>query len=712
MSVTARAHVVSMQAKGLRRLTWATASVCVGFAGVVDAQTRDTGEAKSIEEVIVTAQKRSERLEDVPIAISVIGGGELDRSTVPGVSEALTQVPGIKMTQGYQGGGTQLSVRGVSAAAPLFQGSTTVGYYIDGVPFGFVKSAVVPDSNPYDLERIEVLRGPQGTLYGASALNGVVRVLTHDPDLDNFDLKTRTSVSTTEEGGEGYRGDLMLNVPLSPGKFAARAVAGYEDRSGWVDTPVKDDANDAELRSVRLKLMGRPTEALSIGLTGWVSRADYGAPPISDDNDEFPGTLDQPIATDYDVLGLEIGYDASGVSIVSTTSYIDFSNHGNADFSPFGLGILFTGLDSEVLAQEITFHSPDEGAWRWSLGGFYRDAEDRLVQTLGLFPAPIDFSDTSESFAVFGELTRVLADGKFEITGGLRYFEDDVTNIENVRHTGNPSEPLFREKRSFDAVSPRVVLTWHPSDGRTFYGSYSEGFRSGFNQNANIVAAVPTWPAVSEDTLKNYEVGMKGNVDGGRFTYDAAVYYIDWQDVQQPTWIYLGPIPFSAPLNGESASGLGADFAMTVHPVDGLSLGASFSWNDLAMDGPVTAGSVTVFEEGDRLSYSAEYTAGASIDYVFGLGGRGLEGRISAGANYSSAQTARTVQGPAAVINEGDSLLISRASFTVGTDHWTAGVFVDNANNERNSPERFVGIDMYSSRVRPRTTSLQLEYRF
>src|ERR1700761_1185446 len=179
-------------------------------------------EAPAIDEIVVTAQKREQRIQDVPISLSVMGGAELDKSSIQSVSDALGLVPGVAVNVTGQGGETRLTVRGVTASGPLFAGPSPIGYYLDSVPFGLVRSAVEPDANTYDLNRIEVLRGPQGTLYGASALNGVVRVLTNDANLDRFELNARVIDSYTQNGGNNPRGDLAVNVPLIEGKLAVR----------------------------------------------------------------------------------------------------------------------------------------------------------------------------------------------------------------------------------------------------------------------------------------------------------------------------------------------------------------------------------------------------------------------------------------------------------------------------------------------------------
>ena len=670
----------------------------------VDRRRIDSGE---VEEVVVTAQRREEKLQKVPISIAVLGGVELDQTTAEGITEMLNRVSGVSAQVSYIGGGTQVSIRGVAASSPILHGSSPVAYYLDSVPFGLIKTPIAPDANAYDMQRVEVLRGPQGTLYGASALNGVVRVLTNDADLDDFMFKARTSISTTEGGGENYRGDMAVNVPLIEDKLAVRAVVGYEDLGGWIDRPTQADANDAELRNVRLKVNGRPSDDLSVGLSAWVSRNDYGAPPLANDEGANGTLAPEPMATDYEVYGLKIGYDFAGFSLSSMTGYLEYNNEGVLNLVPlFGVNAPFVNKYwSDVVSQEIVLNSTSAGSWRWSVGGIYRDAEDRTFQSMeGFFPAPSDFDDTSESFAVYGELTRIFGGGAFELTAGLRYFEDKVGLKENVQHTGVPTDPLARSSSTFDAVTPRVVLTWHSSEQLTTYVSYGEGFRSGFEQQP-LASQVPP---CNEDTLQNYEIGAKGTAWDGRLTFDTAVYYIDWQDVQNDFSVLVSGVAVPAIANSGSASGPGIDFGLTVEPVDGLQFGINLGWNDLTWDNRVPFGTDTLFEKGERLNLSPEYIAGASVDYAFPLGS--LEARFSASANYSSEQVFRTTFGR----GTSDEILIARTSFGIeSTNNWTATLYIDNVNNEDGilvgTP---FGVPDWQTRTRPRTMGLQLEYRF
>jgi iron complex outermembrane recepter protein len=675
---------------------------------------------KEVEEIIVTAQRRAQRLQDVPIAASALSGADLDQSAERGVAEALNRIPGVvNLPLGGNerfGGHTNVVIRGVAPGTAT--NSSPTAYYLDSIPFGFVRRSVAPDSSAFDLERVEVLRGPQGTLYGSSALNGVVRVLTRDADLNDFEIKARTSIAGTEDGSETYRGDAAVNMPIVEGKLAARAVFGYQDVGGWVNKPGEADANDRRVRTARVKINAQPTDELSIGLFGWLSRSDIGAPSYSPDNKFSPLPLAEPASIDYDAYGMKVVYDFPGVSLTSMTSYIDFADRSTLDLAAFNVtGVsLATRFGSEVFAQEINLSSTHGGSWRWTLGGIYRDAEEFQWQARSTALAPNMGDTTSESFAVFGELTRVFSDGRFELTGGLRYFEDRVQDIERSASVagGVPVGGLaVTPVNTFDSVSPRVVATWHPGDNSSLYISYAEGFRSGINQVPQVTRVAPQYPPADPDELKNYEIGAKGSLWNGRVNLDMAVFYIDWQGVQQSfTQLVAAPnVIEGVLLNAGSASGAGFEFGITAMPTDQLSLGINVSWNDLQVDDDLfNASGVLVIGKGDRPAESAETTVGATAAYQFALGQGGWNVHLSAGANYvSELIVAQPIGLPPGIRG---STVVSRASFAVESPRrWITSIFAENLGNERGFAR-----DPFSPRwntyLRPRTIGLQLDYQF
>ena len=691
------------------------AAFLVSIASGAGASAQDV-QPTSLEEVVVSAQKREERLTDVPISMSVMGGVQLDAATGQGMTEILNTVPGVATSVATQGGGTLVSVRGVAAGFHLFTGSSPIGYYLDSVPFGFVRSALVPDVNAYDMDHVEVLRGPQGTLYGASAMNGVVRVLTSNADPDKFEFKVRSALSYTEEGSENYRGDMSFNLPIIEGKLAARAVVGYQSLSGWIDKPIEKDANDATIRNARFKINARPSDELSIDAFFWTARSKFGAPSMSiDGKRRVTSFLDEPIESDYDVSSVKIGYDFPGVTLTSMTGYIDYSDDSDFDIADFvgrpgSNTILQTINHSKALSQEFVLNSTHAGPWRWTLGGIYRDVEDRTWQYFPPLVSPIDHTDYSESFALFGEVTRSFLDGRLELTAGLRHFEDETRYEEHSRSNGAAQNLLLDVESKFDATTPRVVLAWHPRELTTVYASYSEGFRSGAPQTATVLLAAPQTPSMKPDLLKNYEVGSKGSLWGGRLQFDTAVFFLDWRDIQQTISVPVaGGTTAPALINIESASGIGFEFGVSAEVMNGLILGTTFSWNDLSIDEPVPG----AFEKGDRANFSPEYTAGASAEYTFALGSGGYDGHFSLGANYTSSQIRRALVGNVTRVFTGDNMLIGRTSFAVDSPgHWRATLFVDNINNEDGSVFRWHFPPDFAYRIRPRTVGLQLDYRY
>jgi iron complex outermembrane recepter protein len=685
----------------------ASQSSGVGNSGADPGSAGASQSIMQLQEVVVTAQKRKQRLQNVPISMAVVSGPQLDASTVR-VSDILNTLPGVAILKSYQGGGTLVMVRGVSAGEALLNGAGTVAYYIDSMPFGLVKEAIAPDTDAYDMSRIEVLKGPQGTLYGANALDGVVRVLTNDANLQEFEIKGRVSGSSTQAAGGNYRVDTAVNVPLIKDKLALRAVVGYQDESGWIDTSFMHDFNDARLRNLRLKIDAQPTEALSIGLSVWNSRDVYGAPSVGDTPRFDSAIFPEPIHNGYTTSGLNIAYQVDSFSISSATSYLDYSSNSELDFTPFLSfpSVLGTNIGSRVFSEEVRAVSSEKGNWRWVLGDMYRKATETLGQDIPQLTYGIDYVDESKSDAVYGEVSRLLLDGRLELTGGLRYFHDDISQSDQTGF----GAPFVPGASTAAATTPRAVVTWHARKNLMVYASYSEGFRSGFPQNAPANVLSPAQP----DLLKNYELGSKGTFLDGRLISDMSVYYMDWEHVQQNISVTVNGLPYGGTINGQSASGQGFDLDVTLAPIEGLTVSGSFSWNNLHMDSNVYSGGALLYPEGGRLNFSAKYTASASVGYTFPLGTGGFTGHVGLDGNYVSRLDNTVLLGGAVLTGRGDPLFTSRARLSIAsTSNWTTTLFVDNLNNYQEAPFWGYGnIPQYEGRVRPRTVGLQLSFQY
>lgn len=688
------------------------------FTAPAAAQTEPSADtAGQDREIVVTAQKREQALQDVPISITVLGGEKLD-STNQSLVEELGRVPGVA-TVGAALGGNFISIRGVGASGTSFAGTGTVGYYLDSVPFGFIRNPLTPDASAYDLERVEVLRGPQGTLYGVNSQNGVIRVLTKDADLAGFEAKYRLGLSATRNGGMNYRGDAAINIPIITDKLAARIVAGYEDFDGWIDRPNRKDANDLRRFVLRGKINAQPTEELSIGLSAWHSETDSHAISVGLDNRRTTVVADEPTSEDYNIYALRIGYDFGGVSLTSSTSHMDYQSYNLIDFS-YGPATRLTSaqFNSSVFSQEINLASTHDGPWQWTAGGIYRRVTDRFAQLSPSYPNPNGnrYNDYASSYAIFGELTRRFFDDRLELTGGLRYYKDHTRNRQ-LSNLASATAVLTTSTGESEKVSPRVVLTWLPSKDFTFYASYSEGFRGGFPQSPTVTAVSPGFKAVGPDNLRNYEMGSKGSFADGVVSYEAALFYIDYRGIQQSLQVNAlntagGPIRVTGLINGTSASGLGAELGLTFRPSDNFSFGGNYAWNGIELDADIIpAVGAPLFFKSDRLTNSPEHTASTWFEARFNIGE--LEGNISGSLSYLSQRASRGVVGGVRVVTTSDETFTSRISAGVKSPHgWGLTLFVDNLNDYNGSPipDAFVP-PTGSYRIRPRTIGLQFDHK-
>lgn len=696
-----------------------TAPQASSASGNMNSSSPESSQEQRLDEVLVTAQKREERLQDVPMSISVLGGNALDTATSQGVLDELKRVPGVVIPPPSGLGVTQISIRGVGASGVQWDGASPVAYYLDSVPFGFVRSAYIPESGAFDLSRVEVLRGPQGTLYGANAEDGVVRVLPNEADPNGFDIKGRVFGSYTEYAGANRGGDVAINLPVIDGRLAVRAVADYQDLSGWINTGFAKDANDAQLRDYRVKLLYLPNDDLSIGLSEWSSRNRYGALPNSlPDRTESSVTSAEPINNDFDAYSAKVIYTMSELCITSMTSYLVYHDYNEFDVSP--LGGFFIGLnlhslgDSRVFSEELLLNSTDSRPWTWTAGAFYRDDRDIYTQEAFMGTvAVVDFNDKSRSDAVFGQVGRRFLGEQLEWTVGLRQFHDNVSTVST-----DPTAPGAPVTDTYNATTPRAVLSWYPDANTTGYVSFSEGFRSGAPQYYQITQLASNIQSAKPDKLYNYEIGLKSNLFENRLVIDTSVYYVKWKDVQQPILVpYQGGL-IQAVINGNSASGPGVDLSITTHPTDRLKMGGTFSWNGLRMDGPVISSGEVIFNAGDRLNNSSEYTGSVFSDYTVPLGGK-ASGEFSISGYYTSRQAVHGLSGQSLPYsNYGNNLLFLQAALTLNfTNSWSAKLYGDNLTNEYGSvfgpPVGFASTeDQGVPRPRPRTIGLEVDYRY
>jgi outer membrane receptor protein involved in Fe transport len=593
------------------------------------------------EEIVVTAQKREERLQDIPQSVSAISADTLASQGITQLRDFAAAVPGLNIaTTGA--GYTQITLRGVTSGVDVGQ---TVGIYVDDVPFG--SSAVFGgasrntlDMGLFDVDRIEVLRGPQGTLYGASALGGVLRYVTKKPDVSGFGVDVRAGLSQTRHGGANYEGSVSVNVPIAD-TAAIRASGFYSRDGGYTDNVASGEAdiNAADIYGGRIDLLLSPTDRLTVRLTGFaqnIRRDGEGTVDYQFSGRPIYGALDQFrlfrefYNQNFRVISGALNYRFDGAELISISSYQHTRIDLVSDLSPlyvplFGGGYGGIAADSNVemkkFAQEVRLSSVGARPLEWQVGGFYTYEDSYFAQPLLLLdpagnPTPntlltLVSPSTFKEIAAFGNLTWNATD-RLSLSGGLRYAHNrQVYSQQGSGLFGQSSPPIS---------SGEQVVTWmgnvrYRFSGRVMaYARVATGYRPG---GPNIVAVnpgtgQPFQPATFEsDSLTSYEIGIKGETADRSFGVEAAGYYIDWSDMHISVADNGG---FSAIGNARGGASIwGSELNLIARPIRGLSVTGAFVYQRARLneDEPKLGG-----VKGERLPNVPRFTASVSGDYI------------------------------------------------------------------------------------------------
>lgn len=514
-------------------------------------------------EVIVTAEKTSERLINVPISMSVLSSRTLLDLGATQFSDWATVVPGLEFTTAGAGN-TQVTIRGVTMGYDV---GPTVGIYVDDVPYGsstiFALNAQFAfDAVPFDLQRIDVLRGPQGTLYGATAMGGLIKYVTTPPDTHSYSGNAQASISDTEHGSINYNVSTAVNLPIRPDKLALR-FSGYNTRDGgYIDNvALRDsDVNRSTTSGGRIDLLLTPTAPLSIRITGFLQNinrhgeatASYtysGATPY--------GPLSQyrlyrePFDQRFRVVSGTVGYQLTGATVTSISSYQTVHTYYVADISSIYVPILnslglgpfsavgFTNtLETDKFTQEVHVSSDHTNRWLdWLVGGFYThesSSNQQAFPSQALSGAPLpletlyDISRPSiyEEYAGFGDLTWHFTP-KLDVTGGVRY----STNKQQFSQSGvGPLGFSLPTNHSSQTVTTYLGdARYHIAQNATTYIRYATGYRPGGPNVLTIAGGPRTFQA---DHLSSYEIGLKADLADKRISIDVDAYDIKWNNIQ------------------------------------------------------------------------------------------------------------------------------------------------------------------------------------
>lgn len=734
-----------------------------GAVGQTEADAQAIGD-RGLEEIVVTAQRRETSLQEVALSVRAVTSEELQRVGANGIEDYASLVPGLNLIQQGGPGRTQIEMRGVTVGnmrddRPEFR--PTVGVYLDEAPIA--AQTINANVALMDLERIEVMRGPQATLYGAGSLSGTIRMISAKPDLDEFSGQARAGGSYTEHGGGNFEFSGIANAPLIEDELALRAVGFYRDEAGYIDSPLLDEENVNDNRDIggRLALRYEPTDYFLLDASIGYQETDIDSLfEFYEEAGELNTQNAMPTPHDADVMiaSLVAEIDFGAATMTSATSYFGadakFYQDGSV-FTDFITGVFpdpflvafSTFYDLDEFTEELRFVSNDEGRVTW-IGGllfqqqnhdFGQDmpvpgiddfsglpSEDFLSQPDNVYSSRIDIETTQLS--VFGEASITFFD-RLTVKGGLRWFY--AAQDSTVFFAGPlafPNIGTSAAENSENGVNPTVNVSWQFDDYRMVYVQAARGFRlGGINQpipdalcGGDLAAAGFTdpQPSFGSDNLWNYEIGAKTSWLDDRLRVNASGYLIDWED---PAYVVGFACGFSLIVNAGQFDIMGFELDAEAELADGLvsRLGVSYTDSELGEDVPLVNGF-----NGDATPYSPQFTASLSLDYDFPIAllGGGYMGFVHGDVRWVDDRITRFPGDPKESTGWGG--LFNLSSYGEGnlragvySDAWRLELYVMNLWDER--PElskrtwpysEFPGTPIVT--LRPRTFGVQLSREF
>jgi iron complex outermembrane recepter protein len=717
----------------------------------------DDSKGPALDEILVTARKTTERLQDIPMSLAVVTSEGIEKTGAITLEDLGREVAGLTIVSAAPGQNS-ITLRGLS-------GNYTVGFYLDDTPLsigiGNAEQASNFDMDPalFDLDRVEVLRGPQGTLYGASSFGGTVRYITNQPNLNETHVTAKTTLSDTDGGGFNEEVDALVNQPIIPGYVAVRAMAFERRYDGYIDRyptdpnnylavlpgPVDRNVNTEHTYGGRIVLEAKPTDAFSATLAANYQRMDLGAPFTFDSP---PGSFDNPIqsrlvpepSTDRLALyTLTLQGDVHAVHLTSSTSYLDrYVFDAEDDSKPLDFFFPQPAVYPSAIYAEAGNHdfveearaSGSAGPVHALVGLFYAHAVSygtlnwptppQYVSTFGDEPTIYgwnDFLDTQK--AVFGEVNIDLAPG-LQATLGDRLYRQTQRYGVYVNGVFNGGEsPATYSTSEASGSTPKYGLSYHVSPDIMTYATVAKGYREGGplfqvpslcnGDLANLgLSAAPT--AFKPDSIWNYELGAKTEWIDHRLTINAAVYYIDWTNIQQS--IALPTCGFVFTGNFGTASSKGTELEMEYQPTAALKLNLGASYNEAKLTSTVPGAQG---QAGQTLEYAPRWTGSVSAEYTRDITADTsayLRGDFNTTshefANFNTESVYRDVAG------------YSLLNLRLGVKHnaWRGGLFVSNALDRHAETELPVanGIDLQTQRRvalnRPRTIGLDIRFDY
>lgn len=722
---------------GLRAILLATVCAAAAAAGQAAlAQTAQSTQATqaaspnvAVGEIVVTAEKREQRLLDVPAPVQAISAAAIQQSGAQKVSDLVSAIPSAAIVSSSTPGFETLEIRGIASGTT---GDSLVGYYIDDTPFGIPNLQLTPPAGLLDLNRVEVIRGPSGTLYGQGSMGGTIRLVTQQPNSQSFSGAAQGEVSGTDGGQTNYDFEGMVNVPLVTDRLAARLSVGYDYLSGFAAAPELGQryANPFDGLNARLTLAWTPTNDLTISGFAWAIRnhqlfSNSLTPQNSLTSLYVPTPFKEPAIVgtggrqgftdvDADIYSLTANWATPIGNVTANGSYID---HKLSFIDPL-LTILVNQSTFRTFSStgEVRMVAKPDSDFQYIVGVFYRNAvinsDIFYYEQIGLAGPKLGIINTlgdvnTSSYTAYGEVSYRFWSGRLVPLVGLSYFHDDRTATGVDRNTGLPQD----EAAVYSSVNPRFNLQFKPEENGSIYINIAKGFRSGALQTeaqanaANVSLGLPAGTIGTEvqpDYLWTYELGTRWELANRSILAEASVYHTDWTNVL----VQFATTAVISLANGGNAKIDGIDLGLHWRtPIDGLVLSGNGSY-DNARFTKVLAGLAagTAIRVGGPIPNTPRDTFTVSADYGRDLPWYGLRGTFYAG--YSFRDHVYDATTPGLVSGNVEDLTL-RAGVKKG--NWTAELFAENALN---SQQPIVLSTTVEQTLYPRRIGFQLSTKF
>ncbi|MEM6485042.1 MAG: TonB-dependent receptor [Pseudomonadota bacterium] len=698
-----------------------TASLIATSLSSTAAQAQDGAQAnpRSLEEVIVTAQRREQSLLEVPMAVAAFSQSDLRQRGITALSDLQFAVPGMTMREDGPGSNT-IFLRGV---VNQYGAGPVVGQFLDEIPVSLTAADQL-DVRATDLARVEVLKGPQGTLFGQGSMAGVVRYLTNKPNLEATQGGVTAATAYVSGGDPENIVTGFFDVPLVEDTLGLRIAGRVQEGGGWQDQPEAGikNGNGQDLLNVRALLLWRATDRVDVELMYNVhhNEVELGLGYEDPDRTVFvagdPSTRLIPKDLEYEITALTVTADLGFANLVSATAYIDVDHEypfayqcgSDTNCGPF------EGNDdrfdtNEQFTQELRLVSAGDGPLSWTVGAFYRDLDDQLIADYRTFEGVPDsapvlvFEDrffqesSSESIAVYSDIAYDITE-RLTLGLGARYFEEDRESAQSC--CLNLQVPVVEQSGSFDSFDPRVYARYALTESISLYGSISEGFRSGgFNDAGD--------PPYDPEDLLTYELGIKGSLNQSRLSFELAGFYNDFSDMLRRGLVFNGT-NFTSQLSNigdVDVFGLEGGFAYTA--TDSLSLSATASWLDSEVQ-EIRADDATNLP-GDELDYVPQLTYSLSGVYDFQWGSS-RTGFVRIDYNYRDEVSYIDRSSFDVVPQFSDSFGLLNARIALAfTEAFSVELFGTNLTNENEWQDPYHNW-RNANRTRPRSVGLRLLY--